>query len=117
MIFNRVSRVPFMSSRLDCVTDWDNLADLAKYRVATLAGRCRVTERQLRRYFRDRFHASPHSWMTAKRLQKSRVRLSQGASVKEASAEAGFQRQENFSRRFKAYYKVNPSDLRSRGVT
>jgi AraC-like DNA-binding protein len=97
---------------LDCVSNWDKQAELAKYRVAALAARCCVTERQLRRYIRQKFHSTPHHLLSEMRFQRSRLRLSQGALVKEVAAEAGFGHQENFSRRFKGYYKINPTDLR-----
>lgn len=38
--------------------------------------------------------------------------LASGALVKEVAAMAGFSQQGNFTRRYKQYYKVNPSASR-----
>ena len=102
-----------MSSRLDAITDWASRAQRANFRVATLAGRCEVTERQLRRYFRTKFGMSPNHWLTATRLKLVEPLLQRGQSVKEIAAQIGFSQQGNLTRRFKQRYNVTPSSLRN----
>jgi AraC-like DNA-binding protein len=103
-----------MASRLDCVGDWEREAAKAKYRVAALAAQFGITERQLHRFFKQKFGISPHAWMMQVRMARSHDALLKGALVKEAAAEAGFQYQENFSRQFKIFYKIKPKDVRGR---
>jgi transcriptional regulator GlxA family with amidase domain len=101
-----------MASRLDRITDWDRLATESRFRVAALADACDVTERQLRRYFQATFGCSPHTWMSARRLQKVHLLLRHGRLVKEVAASAGFAHQSSFARRFKQQYSVSPSASR-----
>jgi AraC-like DNA-binding protein len=102
-----------MSSRLDAITDWATRAQRANFHVATLAGQCEVTERQLRRYFHTKFGMSPNLWLTAARLEMVKPLLQRGQSVKEIAAKVGFSQQGNLTRRFKQQYKVTPSSLRN----
>lgn len=107
-----------MSSRLDTVSDWAARAERAHFRVATLAGQCEVTERQLRRYFRAKFGMSPNLWLTTARLEMIPPLLQRGKTVKEVAAQTGFSRPENLTRSFKQKYKITPSSLRNaRAVT
>ncbi len=103
-----------MGSRLDSIGDWEERARRAQFKVAGLAGQCRVTERQLRRHFLQKFKDNPHSWMARHRAEWARALLAQGLTVKEVAAEMGFTRQENFSRHFKRHQKVTPSASRAR---
>ena len=102
-----------MTSRLDCVRDWERAAREAHYCVASLASRCQTTERQLHRYFRQKFGFSPHAWMAAKRLEEARVLLTHGKLIKQIAYETGFSSPQNFSRQFKRHYKLSPQDLRA----
>jgi AraC family chitin signaling transcriptional activator len=104
-----------MSSRLDCITDWDGMAVSANYRVAELAKTCRVDERQLRRYFIKKFGCSPHFWMSETRLKKLYRQLQKGNLIKEVAASGGFSQPSNFTRKFKEYYGKNPSAVRGLG--
>ena len=103
-----------MKSRLDRVVDWTCEAKQAGYCVATLADRCRVTERQLRRYFHMKFGISPHLWLVRERLRPMKEQLLRGDLVKEVAYEAGFIHQENFSRTFKQHNQVSPTEFRSK---
>ena len=101
-----------MGSRLDYVRDWEHQAKQAHFKVIKLAAQCGVTERQLRRYFQEKFGASPHHWMARRRTAEAKRLLAQGLSVKEVAATAGFSRQENFSRHFKKHSSVTPTKSR-----
>jgi transcriptional regulator GlxA family with amidase domain len=101
-----------MSSRLDYIDNWDQLATHAHFRVAELARNCGVSERQLRRYFLQRFGISPRDWIMKVRLSRVRGLLAAGKSVKEVAAQVGFNHQSNFSRSFKQHYNATPSSQR-----
>ncbi len=103
-----------MSSRLDRIEDWDREAIRARYRVTTLAIQCQVTGRQLQRYIFNKFGSAPHVWLMRKQLKTAETFLSEGASVKEAACQAGFSREDIFSRRFKQYYDITPKEFRVR---
>jgi transcriptional regulator GlxA family with amidase domain len=101
-----------MSSRLDVITDWEDRAKRANYRVSELAAQCGITERQLRRYFLLKFRCSPHAWLSGRRIELVRPLLDSGKLIKEMAAVAGFSQASNFSRQFKRYYQNPPSKLR-----
>lgn len=101
-----------MASRLDCINDWSKLAADAKFRVTKLAKGCGVSERQLRRYFLERFGKSPREWIAAARMSQVRSLLTTPKTVKEISVQAGFNHQSSLTRSFKQQYKATPSSQR-----
>lgn len=104
-----------MASRLDTVADWSKLAGDAKFRVTKLAKDCGVSERQLRRYFLERFGKSPRQWMTAARMGQVRTLLTTAKTVKEISVKAGFNHQSSLSRSYRHHYNATPSSQRRSG--
>lgn len=104
-----------MASRLDTVTDWSKLAADAKFRVTKLAKGCGVSERQLRRYFLDRFGKSPRQWIAAARMGQVRTLLTTATTVKEIAVKAGFNHQSSLTRSFKMHYNATPSSHRRSG--
>src|SRR5438552_3097204 len=98
-----------MNTRLD---DLESLAEQANFPVDLLAKDYGITDRPLRRHFRQKFGSPPHVWMTRHRLQKVEPLLSAAYLVKEAAAKAGFSQQANFTRRFKRYNNTTPSSFR-----
>lgn len=102
-----------MNSRLDAITDWAARAQRANFHVATLAGQCEITERQLRRYFRMKFGMSPNLWLTDARLELIPPLIQRGQTIKEIAAQTGFSQQGNLTRRFKQEYHITPSSLRT----
>ena len=101
-----------MASRLDCIADWSKLAADAKFRVTNLAKDCGVSERQLRRYFLQRFGKSPREWMADARLGKALAMLATGKTVKEIAVQTGFNHSSSLTRSFKQHYKATPSTQR-----
>lgn len=101
-----------MASRLDYVGDWTKSAADAKFRVTKLAKNCGVSERQLRRYFVERFGKSPREWIAIVRLGKAQALLASGKTVKEIAAQTGFNHSSNLTRSFKQHYKATPSTQR-----
>ena len=107
---NRTPRI--MSSHLDNVKDWEEQAVRAKYRVSTLAKMCSITERQLRRYFQEKFRSAPYAWITKRRLKRIKSLLVQDVAIKQLAIDAGFSQTSNFSRLYKKFYGTTPSSTR-----
>lgn len=103
-------------SRLDCVRNWVRAARTSQYRVSRLAGALGVSARHLRRYFRERLRKSPSGWMIDVRLSLGWKRISEGAFVKEAAAEAGYASSGNFCRDFRKRFGTTPASVRSKGA-
>lgn len=103
-------------SRLDCIRDWEALAERAGKSVAGLAKACGVSPRHLRRWFRLRKGKSPASWLAERRLARGGASLLEGKLVKEVAAEAGFKNPAHFARKFTRHYGVSPSAFRSRSA-
>ena len=100
-----------VSSRLDQVTDWAALAKSSRYCAAKLARECQVSARQLERYFQTKHHAAPHQWLNELRQMQGRLLISQGKSVKEAAFELGYKRPAHFTRGFKQFHGVPPTEF------
>ena len=100
-------------SRLDCISDWEALAQHAAYRVSVLAKDCRVSERQLARFFWHRKGKSTRSWLAEQQLARGAASLGRAMLVKEAAAEAGFRHPADFIRKFIKYYGVSPTAFRA----
>jgi transcriptional regulator GlxA family with amidase domain len=97
-----------MSSRLDGVQDWEELAAAAKYRASQLARRCQISDRQLRRFFLEKFGVTPQDWISQLRLRKAPLLISTGQSIKVTAFELGFKQPSHFCREFKRVYGSSP---------
>jgi transcriptional regulator GlxA family with amidase domain len=62
-------------NRLNGISEWERLAQEARYGIRALARRCGISTRQLGRHFRATFHQPPHAWLHALRLQRALERL------------------------------------------
>src|SRR6266700_6329362 len=51
------------------VWDWGSLARTARFDSQELAGLCQVSQRTLRRFFRERFGRIPQQWLNEQRLR------------------------------------------------
>jgi AraC-like DNA-binding protein len=102
------------NSRLDCIGEWESLAERAGYSPAGLAKICGVSQRHLRRWFQLRKGICPARWLAEQRLARGAASLQQGMLVKEASEQAGFKDPAHFTRKFIQHYGVSPSAYRSR---
>jgi AraC-like DNA-binding protein len=97
-----------MSSRLDCFHNWEALAAEAGYQPLGLAERCQVSERQLRRFFLERFGTTAQNWVSQLRLKKAVMLICSGHSVKLTAFELGFKQPSHFCRVFKRVYGMTP---------
>ncbi len=79
-----------MNSRLDAIVDWEELAFLARYRVAELAAKVGCCARTLQHYIRDRFLKAAHLWLTELRMKRAVEFLKTGRAIKEIARGLGF---------------------------
>lgn len=98
-----------MSSRLDCITDWDDRLRRAGWRADALARSCRISQRELRRYIRARFGQSVREWMESRQMKLARALLREGIPAKEVSLTVGYRETAHFSRSFKRVHGMSPS--------
>src|SRR5882672_6519097 len=110
-----------MYSRLDRFKNWEVLAVRAKYSARRLVTFCRISERQLERYFNERFGCCLHVWIRNLRLTKAAGFLKAGKSLKRVALELHYRQYTHFARDFKDHFGLTPSqfqhsETRSKGV-
>ncbi len=104
-------------SRLPNCERWRSLAASAGFSSARLAAILHVSDRHLRRSCRSHFGKSTQVWLNQLRMEAAGDLLVKEKSVKWVAALLRYKQASHFSRQFKAYYGVSPSDcfLRSQG--
>lgn len=98
-----------MSSRLDCITDWDDRLRKAGWRADTLARDCDISERELRRHIEARFGQNVRDRMASRQMKLARALLRDGKRVKEVAQALGYGEAEHFSRAFQRVHGMSPS--------
>jgi len=96
---------------LNRIADWEGLAGKSNYSATNVAQRCHVSRRQLQRFFVQTKGQSPHYWLNELRQNKALVFMQRGDSVKEVAGQMGYSQASNFSRDFKRYHGVSPSEI------
>lgn len=81
-----------------------------KVTAETLAKELALSLRQLQRIFKDELDTTPTSFITLIKLEKAADMLKSGRNVTEAAFSTGFNDSSYFSRVFKKYFGVSPSD-------
>lgn len=101
-----------MCSRLNQISDWAVLAAATGYTVNKLAKACKVSPRQLERFFFEATGKTPHLWLTELRQTQALSLMRDGLSVKEAAARLGYKQAGHFSREFKRFHGAIPTIVR-----
>jgi AraC-like DNA-binding protein len=98
-----------MNNRLQQTDNWPELAPVAGYRSRMLARLCKVSVRQLERFFVKKFNQTPHQWLRTTRLRRAVELLRDGSSVKETATLLKYKAVSHFTRDFKKWSGLSPS--------
>lgn len=98
-----------MSSRLDQITNWQELAHRSNYNAHALARLCDVSLRQLERFTREVYGKTPHASMREMRMQRARELMCDRTPVKAVAISLSYKNTAHFSNDFKQFYGVAPS--------
>ena len=101
-----------MNTKLNHVQDWQELAKQANWSVSRMAKLCNVSSRTLQRHFLKERQKTPKSWLVDERQKQAIAFLCAGTSVKVTAFRLGYKQPHHFSREFKLYWGVCPSDQR-----
>jgi AraC family transcriptional regulator of adaptative response / DNA-3-methyladenine glycosylase II len=86
---------------------------LSEHSLADLAAKLGVTDRQMRRVFRDEFGVSPvEFWQTQRLLLAKQLLTDSHMSVTEVAMASGFQSLRRFNTLLKQRYRLTPTELR-----
>jgi AraC-like DNA-binding protein len=91
--------------------DWERLAPLARFDAGELAGLCGISLRQLQRDFQRQFAQAPQDWLNEQRLKTATRMLLTGQPVKVVASELGYKQSNHFSRQFKDYHQLTPTQF------
>lgn len=97
-----------MTSRLSRIRDWESLAQYARYNVAALAECCRVSPRQLERFFQNSFGKAPHQWLHDVRMKRAVELLKDNTPVKEVAFLLRYADSTHFIHDFKKHFGASP---------
>lgn len=109
-------RSKLLRSELDRVRDWEALAKAAHFRPAKLAFRCRLSCRQLQRFFQIRFGTTPRAWLLHLRCLLARELLQQGYKTSAAVSELHFADASQLCHAFKKLYGRAPQTFAPNSV-
>lgn len=103
-----------VSSQLARRTAWHIGQDfLAEHSLAELADRLGVTDRQMRRVFREEFGVAPvEFWQTQRLLLAKQLLTDSRMSILDVALASGFQSLRRFNALLKERYRMTPSELR-----
>lgn len=91
-----------------------SLGQVAKdgyFRLPDLCARIGLSERHLRRVFEAGLGISPKEWLIQQRMVAARQLLRCGSPIKEVAIDLGFPTAKMFSRAFKTFHGVCPTDF------
>lgn len=97
-----------MSARLQRITNWERLAEEARYRPGIMAAKCPIGLRQLERFFAKEFKKSPKAWTKELQMRSARRLLSLGFSNKAVAEQLGFGNESQLCHDFKKHFGRTP---------
>lgn len=93
------------------VKDYIRSAYMQPVRVEHIAAQLNLDRRYLSRLFKEKTGQSIQEYLISVRLEEAELHLRQGRSVKEAAHLAGYEDVSNFSKMFKRYYGISPTEV------
>jgi transcriptional regulator GlxA family with amidase domain len=100
-----------MARRLSKVENWEQVAQKAKFRPADMAALCRVSLRQLERYFWQHFHQTPREWMRHTRCRLAIELLEEGFLNKAVARELHYGNESQLCHDFRKVYGKSPQEV------
>jgi len=91
--------------------EWDNLAIESLFSLETMAKKCQLSTRQLRRRSMSSRRGNPSSWMSPLRMVQAAAMVLKKLRTKEIADGLGFKNSSDFCRAFKVFYKVCPKEF------
>lgn len=93
-----------------------NQGYLDNHSVEQLAARIGITDRHLRRLFKERLDVSPQQYAQTRRLLIAKQLLTDTQlPMADVALQSGFNSQRSFNTQFKRHYQLTPSHLRKKG--
>ena len=101
------------NSSLNQIQNWPELARQANWSATALAKLCGVSANTLRRHFLKEMWKTPGTWLAEQRQHQAIELLRDGSSIKETACCLGYKQQTNFTRKFKDFWGICPSQQSS----
>jgi transcriptional regulator GlxA family with amidase domain len=98
-----------MNSKLSRAHNWPEVARKANWSASVLAIQFGVSLRTMHRYFVKKTGKNTKTWLAEQRQQDANELLRAGSSVKKTAIVLGYNQPNNFSRNYKKYWGVCPS--------
>ena len=99
-----------VSGHLTKSEEWEDLARKARFKSAGLAALCRVSPRQLQRFFAERDGSSPRQWMRDLQFELAAKLIREGSPNKSVIEALNFESKTHFCREFKRRFGLTPRD-------
>jgi len=96
-------------SRLQYITNWQDLAQRSGYNARVLARLCDVSLRQLERFTLEVHGKTPRASLRAMRMQRALELISGRTPVKEVAISLAYKSAAHFSNDFKEFFGAPPS--------
>lgn len=100
-------------SRLDSITDWEQRAEQARWRVAPLAAGLQISRQWLARYIRQHRDVCLGQWLRECRLRSALGLLQPGTPIKNVALDLGYKQVTHFNRAFKRALGMTPGKFLS----
>jgi transcriptional regulator GlxA family with amidase domain len=98
--------------KLDNSQDWLESARQANWSVTRMSRLYGVSSRTLERYFLENTGQTPKTWLSEQRQwQAGEILQENNVSVKEVAIRLGYKHAHHFSREFKKYWGICPTDF------
>ena len=90
------------------ISELEHLAAEAGFRVKRLTVLCRISERQMERYFARHFQTTPKRWLRGLQCRLAERLIGRGERTKAVASQVGFESAAHFCREFKKVYGTPP---------